>query len=315
MLMDKRAGGEILGGLFGLGARPFVGAARSKQLQQSVAKGITRYVNNPIEKGIHGSGIHKGLSWLASQGARDIPGTPRLFMKARDAGQRAVFGKQVADSATNMIAHHPETIPMQFVPVPGMTPAWLAAKAGIRKLLGVSQVKVAAFSDELGKIAKVTPYQQRTQWSCSAACLKAVLTSYGQGIPELTAVAAIGAKPGRGAETHQIADAARKLGFDAFEYSFDSLDQVKILLDQGIPVICDLQSFNYPGKGHYVVLMGIDEAGVHLMDPNTPGNQRTVSPQEMNEKWWDRTMDPPHDVMMKWGIIVLPKEQNGQTSQ
>jgi predicted double-glycine peptidase len=156
------------------------------------------------------------------------------------------------------------------------------------------------------KKAQVGPYQQKTQWSCSAACLKAVLAHYGVQIPEIHAIQAVGAKPKRGAECNQIAEAARKLGFDSFEYSFDSIDQAKILLDQDIPIICDIQSFNFPGKGHYVVLVAADENTVQLMDPNTPGNIRTISRQEMEDRWWDRAMVPPHDVMMKWGIVILP---------
>ncbi len=158
----------------------------------------------------------------------------------------------------------------------------------------------------LEKIARVSPYQQRTQWSCSAACLKAVAGHYGIYIPEIVSINLVGALPGKGAECFQIAEAARKLGLLAFEYSFDSLEQAKLLTDQNIPIICDIQSFNNPGKGHYVVLTSIDNSNVILMDPNTPGNWRTISRTEMSARWWDRAMAPPHDIMKKWGIIIIP---------
>lgn len=170
------------------------------------------------------------------------------------------------------------------------------------------------------KTAQVRPYQQKTQWTCSAACLKAVLEHWGVKLPELTIIEAIGAKKGRGAECDEIAAAARKLGFLAFEYSFDSLDQAKVLLDQDIPIICDIQSFNNPGKGHYVVMTGVWEgdAGsgsrVEIMDPNTPGNSRTISREEMDERWWDRAMAPPHKMMPRWGIVVIPPEDTGGAS-
>lgn len=165
------------------------------------------------------------------------------------------------------------------------------------------------FKERWGKTkeAQVSPYQQKTQWTCSAACLKAVLAHYGQNIPEMQLIEAIGAKKGRGAECDEIAAAARKLGFDAFEYSFESIDQAKSLTDADMPIICDIQSFNNPGKGHYVVMTAIDDQ-VHLMDPNTPTNERVISREEMDERWWDRAMAPPHSMMPKWGIIVLPKE-------
>lgn len=158
------------------------------------------------------------------------------------------------------------------------------------------------------KMAQVMPYQQATQWTCSAACLKAVLGHYGHEVPEELAVQAVGARPNRGAECNEIMWAAHKFGFDAFEFSFESLEQAKWLLDQDIPIIADIQSFNHPGKGHYVVITGIDDQGVHLMDPNTPGNQRTISHEEMEERWWDRAMAPPHELMPKWGIVILPPE-------
>ena len=161
----------------------------------------------------------------------------------------------------------------------------------------------------LEKVAKVAPYQQATQHTCSAACLKAVLDHYGFEGDEHDIAGFIGVRQKGGAETDQIANAARRLGFDCFEYSFDSLEQAKFLTDQDIPIIADIQSFNHPGSGHYVVIADIDDESVHIMDPNTPGNERIISHQEADERWWDRAMKPPHKMMKKWGIVVLPPEQ------
>ncbi len=158
------------------------------------------------------------------------------------------------------------------------------------------------------KLAKVSPYQQETQHTCSAACLKTVLEHYGASLDEHSVSKAIGVRQRGGAETDQIARAARDLGFESFEYSFDSIAQARVLTDQDIPIIADIQSFNHPGSGHYVVIHSIDDEAVHLMDPNTPGNERVISHEEMEERWWDRAMRPPHKEMPKWGVIVLPKE-------
>lgn len=159
------------------------------------------------------------------------------------------------------------------------------------------------------KLAVVKPTRQLTQWTCSAACLKAVMAHHGHPITEMEAIKAIDARKGRGAECDQIASAARALGFMSFEYSFESIEQAKVLLDQDIPIICDLQSFNNPGKGHYVVMVSADDEHVELMDPNTPGNWRVISRAEMDERWWDRAMKPPHNLMPKWGIVVVPPEE------
>jgi len=173
-----------------------------------------------------------------------------------------------------------------------------------------TRLRRAGLADELEKNAQVEPYQQKTQWTCSAACLRAVCKHWGFDAKEIDFVEAIGTRPKGGAETHDIAEGARKLGFAAFEFSFDSLDQTKVLLEPGVPIICDIQSFKHPGSGHYVVLTNIDDQGVHLMDPNVEGNHRVISPEEMEERWWDREMAPPHKVMRRWGVVVLPPEDH-----
>lgn len=173
---------------------------------------------------------------------------------------------------------------------------------------------------ELTKLAQVDAYQQETEWSCSAAALKAVLQHYGQEVPEEEVIQAIGARKGRGAETTDIVEGARRLGFDASEGSFPSLDEAKETLRQGVPIIADVQSFNYPGKGHYIVIAGFKPGkGFIIMDPNTKGktavdNWRVLSEKKLEEIWWDRAMAPPHELMPKWGVMVKPKEQEKTAS-
>jgi predicted double-glycine peptidase len=312
---EKNAGGNVIGGLAGLIARPFVGQAKSQSIQKGVVGNITKYINNPIENGLRRVGVHKAISKIYEHGTRPIPGTPKLFQPVLpDPAQRRAYGQWRADDIVHTVANNPEILASYALPpVPGATSTYLAGKHLLSRALGGGLQKLAEFtgpfSDELEKLAKVNPYQQKTQWTCSAACLKAVLEHWGTKFPELALIDAIGARKGRGAECNEIAEAARKLGFLAFEYSFDSLEQAQVLLGQDIPIICDIQSFNNPGKGHYVVMTRIDEnGGVHLMDPNTPGNSRTISEEEMNERWWDRAMAPPNQLMPKWGIVIVPPE-------
>jgi predicted double-glycine peptidase len=355
-MTEKQAGGDVLGGLAGLAARPFVGRDRSQAIQNKVIGGVTNYVNRPIENALRRTGVHKAISKAYEVGTYPIPNTPRLVQPVMpDIAQRRAYGNWRADDIVHTFANNPEVIGALAVPAPGVGTSYLAGKSllgrGLKKLTKLAAY-TSSFADELEKIAngdmlqyfqdhpeklkekqerdrrkkelektaKVGPYQQKTQWTCSAACLKAVLEHWGTKLPELTIIQAIGAKKGRGAECDEIAAAARKLGFSAFEYSFESLDQAKVLLDQDIPIICDIQSFNNPGKGHYVVMTGVWEGDVgsgsrvEIMDPNTPGNGRTISREEMDERWWDRAMAPPHDLMPKWGIVVVPPEDAGGVS-
>ena len=167
----------------------------------------------------------------------------------------------------------------------------------------------------LQKRAQVSAYQQKTEWSCSAATLKAALLHHGHDFSEEELIKAIGARKGCGAETTDIMNGAKKLGFDAYEGSFKNLEDAKETLRKGIPIIADVQSFNYPGKGHYIVIAGFKPGkGYIVMDPNTKGktaidNWRLMSAEELEEKWWDRAMAPPHELMPKWGVMVKPKSK------
>jgi hypothetical protein len=162
----------------------------------------------------------------------------------------------------------------------------------------------------LVKLAQVGTHQQETEWTCSAACLRSALIHLGYDLPEADLAAVIGAQQGRGAETTDIVNAAKKLGLEAWEQSFRTLEVAKEVLGQGIPIIADIQSFNHPGKGHYVLLAGFDASGFKMMDPNTKGktavpNWRQISNEKLEEIWWDRAMASPHEMMPKWGIMVM----------
>lgn len=276
-------------------------------LENRVGGAINKHITQPIEHGLNSLGASKAIGHGASALSRlseatpVIPGTSkyRLFPEFGKGHQPArqdwamSKGKQVVRT----IAENP---------VAALAPGGTALPFIDRALGKFFPIKTAeAFMDELTKIAEVQPYQQKTEWSCSAACLKAVLDSYGSETSEEQAIQAIGARDGRGAEVTDIADGARKLGFEAFDYDFESLDQVKLVLDKGIPIICDFQSFNHAGKGHYVVLTKIAEAGAHIMDPNTPGNYRLLTTDHLEARWWDWTMAKPHQLKIKWGVVVL----------
>jgi ABC-type bacteriocin/lantibiotic exporter with double-glycine peptidase domain len=155
------------------------------------------------------------------------------------------------------------------------------------------------------KLAQVTPYQQQKQTTCSAACLRAVLLHHGRDIPEPELEEVIGVGD-HGAEVDSIARAARELGFQAEERRFKHLLEAKRYLDQGLPIIGDFRSWNRPGQGHYVVIVGIDDGRAEIMDPNTPGNWRDISAQELKRRWWDWSMARPHKLMRHAGVLVLP---------
>jgi predicted double-glycine peptidase len=159
----------------------------------------------------------------------------------------------------------------------------------------------------LEKQGQVLPYQQETQHTCSAACLRAVLLHYGLDVPEKKLAELIGVTK-NGAEVDQITSAAKKLGFHAYDKSL-TVGEAKRLLKDDVPIICDIQSFTKPGTGHYVVLTSMDEDGVELMDPNVKGNHRRLTHEEWASRWWDNAMKHPHEDMVRWGVVISPAEK------
>ncbi len=296
-------------------------------LEQTWRSSAQRYVEDPIRKGLTRVGMDRAVAAGLRGAAPALAKTPVIGRKIPLPAERAQWAADAGKGAVNFVAAKPHLAlapPGMGLPImafDSMKTKLLNATPGLKVPLPAQRPAQIASgvlpqAAEIIKLAQVMPYQQSTDWTCSAACLRAVLGHYDVNVPEELAVQAIGTRQGRGAECNEIMWGAHKLGFEAFEFSFDSLEQAKFLTDQDIPIIADIQSFNHPGKGHYVVITDISDdlhsgrRSVWLMDPNTSGNQRMLSEEEMDERWWDRAMAPPHDMMPKWGIIVLPPEMS-----
>jgi len=133
---------------------------------------------------------------------------------------------------------------------------------------------------------QVDPYQQKTNYTCSAASLLAVLKHYEiNGWTEETLSDLIGTTPNNGASSNQVVNAARRLGFTAVERRFDTIAQAKEFTDRGIPIIALVHSFIRPGGWHFVVITDVSPSLVTMMDPNVSGNVRVLSYPEMLARW------------------------------
>jgi len=147
-------------------------------------------------------------------------------------------------------------------------------------------------------LGQVDAYQQVKPYSCSCASLLAVLRHYNldNGMSEDDLVPLVGLTP-LGAWPYNIVQGAGKLGLPAFEMTFTPA-LAQHFTDQGIPVIAEVESWNRPGSGHFVVLCSLNPSAVQIMDPNTPGNWRTITQAELAQRWAFRG----------WrGVVVLPR--------
>ncbi len=149
------------------------------------------------------------------------------------------------------------------------------------------------------------PFQQTSQRNCSAACLKMVLKYYGIDKDETELANLIGINR-QGAEGDKIAKAAKKLNFEAEWKQLSPSEAIKLLND-GVPIIADMKSWNYPqpGRYHWVVIEDIDLKNnkVHIADPNTPGNRRVITYKELDERWRSKNMYTGKD-MIRAGVII-----------
>jgi superfamily II DNA or RNA helicase len=158
------------------------------------------------------------------------------------------------------------------------------------------------FKNHFEKTAEVKSTQQSTLYTCGPTCLKAVLSHYGKEYKEKYLEELVGAKPNRGCEVDEITLAAKKLGFNAFDRAL-TLEECKSYLAKDIPIIADVQSWNYREKEHYVVIYKYENDKWYIMDPNVKGNQRILSTEELEDRWWGRRMDNGK-VVKKWGCII-----------
>jgi hypothetical protein len=155
-MFEKDAGGEFIGGLAGLLARPVAGAAGSAALRNKIVGGLTTHVSDPLERLLHRVGAGKAVEDIARAAAVPVPkswplvgrlsekslsipeGVPLLggkgsipYLPTPEA--RAAWAKTKAHDTINTIAQHPDAAAFSaattlMAPIPGITEAYLGAK-------------------------------------------------------------------------------------------------------------------------------------------------------------------------------------------
>jgi len=152
-------------------------------------------------------------------------------------------------------------------------------------------------------LGDVEPYQQIEKYSCGAATLKAVLGHWGDRVPEKKLIKEIGIDPETGSTAVQVADAARRRGYNANVKLFRSIAELGQVTAQDTPVILAIQSFTRPNQGHFVVATAVKPGAVEIMDPNVKGNRRTLTYRELETRWKFRD---------RVGLIITPKRKQTQ---
>jgi predicted double-glycine peptidase len=167
--------------------------------------------------------------------------------------------------------------------------------------------------------APVPGVAQRDDYSCGAAALMAVCSSYGVGPRKLEAFKRrLRTDPDRGTDFREIIRYAGALGLQVDWKHGMTTAELEAHLSRGRPVICAIQAYAddpavYADResnecGHYVVAIGFDGDGFLFMDPSL-GRRRGFLPRaEFVRRWHDNegSADWP-DVHERLGIAVFPK--------
>lgn len=129
-------------------------------------------------------------------------------------------------------------------------------------------------------VLQVPVVQQRTDFSCGRAATEAVLRFWGL-TPTPDDLAMLGTTPDDGTTASAIIGVAKRLGLEAEEREGMTIEDIGHVVQHGVPVIAAVTMY---GGSHWVVLAGLDDANVTMMDPAADVNALTTMPRDQWEK-------------------------------
>lgn len=157
-------------------------------------------------------------------------------------------------------------------------------------------------------ILPVPLIQQVTDYDCGATAVQAVLRYYGVKATTAELIHRMGTNAEHGTAPYRIVRCLWDFGFSLRAGRMD-IPEVEAWLDNGVPVILDLQAWaddptvNYTvslTEGHYVVAMGYDDQFVYFSDPAV-GEMVKLTRAELEARWHDTTHGVLYD---HFGIAV-----------
>lgn len=118
-----------------------------------------------------------------------------------------------------------------------------------------------------------------------------------------------------GTEPKHLIRVAKKYGLNAKGIHGMSIEQLEGFLDEGKPVILDIQAWGKEHhykklqSGHYVVAIGYDDKRIYCEDPSVHTRKRgSISKKELMERWKDVDNGK---VLKQYGIVIW-KEGKGK---
>lgn len=160
---------------------------------------------------------------------------------------------------------------------------------------------------------------QSHNYDCGAAALRAVCQFWGVGPEdEDDFIDACDTDPDNGTHPDDIVRVAKSFGLKVLQKTGITIDQLKMAIDSGRPVICPIQAWDSDSditdndSGHYVVAIGYDSDNILFQDPSIKNNLRgRLSFEEFDDRWHDVDADGRH--LRRFGIIIWAEKRPEDT--
>lgn len=151
----------------------------------------------------------------------------------------------------------------------------------------------------------VPPIRQATAYSCGPACLRSVLAYFNLPATREAALRRLCRTTVKGGtQPEKLAAGARDAGLKVRTRRVTSFAWLSTHLGEGRPIVCLVQAH---GGGHYVIVTGLDEYAVWLIDPSLD-NVNAWRRDDFKAAWWDRHGDKEY---VRWAMALEPEGRRG----
>jgi predicted double-glycine peptidase len=172
----------------------------------------------------------------------------------------------------------------------------------------------------------IPPTHQQKDYSCGAACLRAISTYFKVGPKtEQEFMKDCNTKHDKGTHPENLERVAKQYGLSVQAKKNMTLSELQNYLKNGVPVICVMQAWGDPkdyhneDSGHYVVAIGFNEVNIYFMDPLIEDAARGhLSHSEFVKRWHDHAPDGEKYIrfgIAMWKNVNSPKAEKLHTTQ
>lgn len=177
--------------------------------------------------------------------------------------------------------------------------------------MSISTFLEESTSSDATKLIRIPQIAQSDGYTCGVAAVQSILLYYGKELKYAEIEKGLRPNPKTGTDHDSIINFIRSQNLSVTLHSWMSIQQLKNLIDQDIPVIVCLQAWKENRKtdwaedwkdGHYAVAIGYDINNIYFMDPSILGQYGFIPIREFVERWHD--VDKKERLFYS-GIVVI----------